>query len=93
MKIKKPIQVYSNRDRWVDQDQAISFLSSDRYVAIDFHMLQSIWVSNNTDIAVHLTIQNNNTHYVKKRNTRKHFIYLIDKSSQTEATKTDRETY
>ncbi|RCH84056.1 hypothetical protein CU098_006086 [Rhizopus stolonifer] len=66
LKIKKPIQVYSNRDRWVDQDQAISFLSSDRYVAIDFHMLQSIWVSNNTDIAVHLTIQNNNTHYINQ---------------------------
>jgi hypothetical protein len=40
-------------------DKPISFSSSHPDVSIDFYMPRTVWITDNTPIYIHLTIQNN----------------------------------
>lgn len=44
---------------YMDMDKPISFSSSHPDVSIDFYMPRTVWITDNTPIYMHLTIQNN----------------------------------
>ncbi|CEI98331.1 hypothetical protein RMCBS344292_12441 [Rhizopus microsporus] len=59
VRVKKRFELYSNMSHYMDMDKPISFSSSHPDVSIDFYMPRTVWITDNTPIYMHLTIQNN----------------------------------